>query len=371
MAAIESAPPYSLPTLHVQGSPTQMGESHGEARAQDIRDYTDHRLAVLSKYLSDRGYTDNPDNIILDLSNRSLNAVKEWDNDVWAEHDGIARAAGIDPVRLHAATEYSDVRDLVLIGEEALDGYAGGCTSFIVPPDSSAESTLIAGQTWDLHPGDMQYVTAIHRTPEQGPETWSVTTAGSLSLMGMNQHGLYVGTTNIKVRGVRAGIPYLCLLHKALQQPNRSAAASVVKAAERAAAHTYWFADAQGGVELECSAWYCDEREVNSSPWHQTNHCLAPQHQREEAEAPSASSTHRYARAGEILEAKKHSADTLVNELMADRADGEHSISRFPEDGSYAATNACVIAIPERREFRACRGPAQHGTWETLAFTRS
>ena len=363
-------PRYELDTIEVSGSPSEMGRQLGEARAADIRAYTDHRLAVLQKYLADRGYEGGGAAVVTDLSTRSLEAVRAWDADVWAEHVGIAEGAGVDPVRLHAATEYSDVRDIVLIGEEALDGYAGGCTSFAVPATASAEDAVIAGQTWDLHPGDMKYVVAVHRLPDEGPETWSVTTAGSLSLMGMNEHGLYVGTTNIKVRGVRAGVPYLCLLHKALQQSGRHDAAGVVKGADRAAAHTYWFADAEGAVELECSAWHCDEREVGDAPWHQTNHCLDPAHQREEAEEPSPSSTHRYARAGEILGSRRHGVDSLITELMSDRADGVNAISRFPEDGSYASTNACVVAVPARREFRACRGPAQHGVWRELEFSR-
>lgn len=364
-------PTYQLDTIDLSGTAREMGQQLGESKADEIRAYTEHRLRVLENYLTDRGFEGGGRDTILSLSTRSLEAVREWDKSVWEEHAGIAEGAGEDPIRLHAATQYSDVRDLVLIGESELDGYAGGCTAFAIPPQASVDGAVIAGQTWDLHPGDMDYVLGVHRMPTEGPETWSVTTAGSLSLMGMNEHGVYVGTTNIKVRGVRAGIPYLCVLHKALQQSDRHAAAAVAQNADRAAAHTFWFADAEGATELECSAWKCDTREVGDTPWHQTNHCLDPDHQREEAEEPSASSTHRFARAGAILQNMPHSADSLVEQLMSDRADGEHSISRFPEDGSYAATNACVIAVPARREFRACRGPAQHGVWKTLPFTRS
>ncbi|MEA1619090.1 hypothetical protein SOQ14_09185 [Erythrobacter sp. T5W1-R] len=59
------------------------------------------------------------------------------------------------------------------------------------------------GQTWDLNGPDVDYVIALHRLPDDGPETWTVTCAGCQTLMGMNAHGLAVGTTNLKTRGAR------------------------------------------------------------------------------------------------------------------------------------------------------------------------
>ena len=59
-------------------------------------------------------------------------------------------------------------------------------------------------------------VVAVHRIPDIGPETWSVTIAGAPTLIGMNVHGVWTGTTNIKVQGGRPGIGYMSLLHRAI-----------------------------------------------------------------------------------------------------------------------------------------------------------
>jgi hypothetical protein len=54
---------------------------------------------------------------------------------------------------------------------------------------------------------------------------------------------------------------------------------------------------------------------------------------------------------------------------MRDRSDGVDSINRYTEDDQGTTTNACVIAVPARRELWACRGPADRGAWVQLAFT--
>ena len=59
------------------------------------------------------------------------------------------------------------------------------------------DGEILAGQTWDLNPQDIDYVVGIHRKPEEAPETWSITVSGCPSLVGMNADGIAVGTTNI------------------------------------------------------------------------------------------------------------------------------------------------------------------------------
>ena len=53
---------------------------------------------------------------------------------------------------------------------------------------------------------------------------------------------------------------------------------------------------------------------------------------------------------------------------MRDRSDGVDSINRFAEDEQGTTTNACVIAVPARRELWACRGSADRGEWVRLRF---
>ena len=129
------------------------------------------------------------------------------------EHRGIAHASGIDPTKLYVATNMTDIRDILVLPQHT---DAEGCSSLLVPGTLSADGYPISGQTWDLNPPDIDYVVAVHRNPSRGLSTWTVSCAGCLSLVGMNEKGLSVGTTNIKTHGSRPGVGYLGLIHRLL-----------------------------------------------------------------------------------------------------------------------------------------------------------
>ena len=287
-----------------------------------------------------------------------------WDPMGIEEHRGIAEGAGVDAVALYTATNMTDLRDVLLLSAEA---DAEGCSAILIPADSTCDGAAIAGQTWDLNPPDVAYVVAIHRTPTEGLQTWSVTCGGCLSLMGLNEAGLAVGTTNIKTQGARPGVGYLGLLHRLLRETSASEAAAIVAAAPRSGAHTYWMADAHQQMEYEASPDRVVARDTADGPFCRTNHCLDPAHQAIEGEARSPSSAHRFERITELLAPGQHSVET-VKAIFSDRSEGVLSVNRYAEDDQGTATNAVFIAVPAQRIAYACRGPANRGRWYTLSF---
>jgi hypothetical protein len=183
----------------------------------------------------------------------------------------------------------------------------------------------------------------------------------------MSALGVAVGTTNIKTKRSRLGVGYLSLLHRAIRAGSVAEAQELVRAAPRAAAHTYWLADAQGATELECDPDTVIERRADPEPLARTNHCLSEAMRGAEGEAPTASSQKRLLRAERQLRSGAQDVETL-QALMRDRADGVDSINRYTEDNQGTTTNACVIAVPARLELWACRGPADRGEWQQLKF---
>ena len=352
-----------LPQIHVAGTPAELGRGQGEQLAPLIRAFTAQRLRAARVYLHEPGIRD--ERAFLDLGRRCLDALASWDHQGWLEHGALAAAAGVDPVELYTAGNMTDIRDILAL--PAASAEAEGCSLALVPAAHSATGEVLGAQTWDLNPGDLDYVVAIHRRPADGPETWSVTCAGCPSLIGMNQHGLAVGTTNIKTRGSRVGIPYLSLLHRAIRCPDREAAGQVFASAPRAAAHTYWAADRGGASDWECTAATALRRDA-TAPLFRTNHCLVPEHQGLEGEPATSSSKARLARMGGWLTAGKQDVASLQR-LFANRDDGVDSVNRYPEDQQGTSTNACLVAVPARRELWACRGPSDRGRWARLAFT--
>lgn len=360
-----------LPTINVTGTPSAMGEQHGEAFREMIVAFVAERLRAAKVYLWERGNRDGEG--LLVTAAECLAATAAWAPSAVEEHHGIARAAGVDPVDLFLASNLTDIRDALLLGPAGSTSPADaeGCTCVVAPPALTMGGHWLVGQTWDLNPGDVDAVVAIHRLPADGPETWSVTCAGSLSLVGMNQHGVMVGTTNIKTTGSRVGVPYLPILHQALASRDRASAAAVVDTAPRAGAHTYLTADATGATQFECTATTAVRREVSTDvALAQTNHCLEADHQAREAEPASGSSTTRLDTARARLAAGELD-QAAIRRLFAERDHGADSINRYPEDQTGTATNSCLIAEPASRHLWACRGPADRGEWVELPFERS
>ncbi len=352
-----------LERIEVAGTPAQMGQAQGEALRDRVRAFVAMRFEAVGRYFVDRGRPTVEG--LLEVGGHSMEIAERWDPQGHAEHLGIAHGAGVDPVELYTATNMTDMRDAVLLDAPVPE--EEGCTSVLVPGTHTTNGHPLAGQTWDLNPPDVEYIVAIHRRPVDGPRTWSVTCTGCLSLIGINEHGLSVGTTNIKCHGSRPGVGYLGVLHRALQARDVGAASAVVDSAPRAGAHTYWLADAETQLEWEASPDICVLRETTRGPLARTNHCIAPPLVARQGEPTSDSSRARLERIGATL--GEGGLDVAgLRAAFADRSDGVLSVNRYPEDAQGTATNAVFIAAPAVRKAWACRGPGDRGAWIELAF---
>ncbi|MSQ83062.1 MAG: hypothetical protein EXR77_09140 [Myxococcales bacterium] len=366
-----------LPRIVVAGTPTQMGEAHGRQLRNQIQDFVAMRLQAALVWGASVSPTPGAVTIaaLIDAGRGCLHAYQTWDPDGFAEHAGIANGAGVGVDELYTAANMTDVRDVVVFGtghpknpHHGLRADAEGCSAVLVPAQLTRSGAAIAAQTWDLNPQDLDYVVAIHRQPVRGPQTWSVTCTGCLSLVGMNETGLAVGTTNVKTAGSRSGIGYMGILHKMLNSNGFAAAAQICTTAPRAAAHTYWLADRDHLAEWETTPTTAVRRDAGSAALLRTNHCLVAEHSAIEGEPPTASSLARLGRLGQrIAERTDHDLGTM-QALFADRSDGVDSISRLAEDAQGTTTNSVVVCIPQQREIWACRGPADQGHWQQLAF---
>lgn len=352
-----------LPRIEVAGTATQMGHSTGEQLRDRIHAFVEMRFEAVRDYFLDRGRPTIHG--LLEVGAKSAIIAERWDPDGYAEHLAIAEAAAVDPVELYTATNMTDMRDAVLLDAPAPE--FEGCTSVLVPGTHTTNGHPLAGQNWDLNPPDVEYIVAVHRRPKFGPRTWSVTCTGCLSLIGINEHGLALGTTNIKCRGSVPGAGYLTILHRALRERSVDGASAVIDSAPRAGAHTYWLADPDQQVEWEASPIALVRRDAAAGPVARTNHCLAPPHVARQGEVATESSLARLARMNLLLSGGGLDVAGL-RAAFADRSGGVLSINRYPEDGQGTATNAVFVAAPAVRKAWACRGPGDRGTWTELSF---
>ena len=359
----------SLKQITLTGDPRTMGQQHGELLKEQIATFMAMRFDAVRKYCRDRGRP-NIDGL-LELGKQSMWRHAQWDPAGHAEHLGICEGADLDPVELHTVTNMTDIRDPLLLAAESgpplVPRPDEGCSSILIPPSGTASGTPLVGQTWDLNPPDVEFIVAFYRTPTDGPKSWTVTCNGCLSLVGINEHGVSVGTTNIKTYGARPGVGYLSILHRALRSRTAAEASDTVKNAPHAGAHTYWLADATEQIEWEASPNGQFKRDTSAGPIWRTNHCLSEAHVKIQGEAPSESSHARFDLIGERLADGGYDLDKM-RDLFADRSKGELGINRYPEDEKGTATNSVFIASPAERRAWACRGPADRGEWVELGF---
>ena len=357
-----------LERLSVRGTARDMGRAQGEAFRERVHRFMEIRFAALQVYALDRGRA-TPEGI-LDIARQSMAVHEGWDPEGYSEHLGIAEGAAVDPVDLYAITNMTDMRDVLLLGDPSAWRVlpdAEGCTSVMVPASHARGGQVLAGQSWDLNPTDVDFVVAVHRRPTGAPETWSVTCTGCLSLVGMNAEGLMVGTTNIKTHGARPGVGYLGVLHRALSERDARSASERVAGAPVAGAHTYWMSDGEAQIEWEASPDRRHRRDTSEGPVCRTNHCLFEDHVAVQGEPASDSSRTRL----DFMRGRLGSGGLDIEGLrglFADRSQGVLSVNRYIEDDQGTATNAVVLGVPAERRLLACRGPADRGAWVELAF---
>lgn len=357
----------TLPQIHVKGTSGQMGQQYGSQCRDLIHAFVEARIDAVETYLKEAGHSGT--DALFRAGAACLDATKHFDLDGYAEHMGIAEGAGIDPIRLFTTANMTDVRDIITLPGDPAIVEDEGCTAALLPPSITQDGNSLQGQTWDLNGPDVDYVVAVHFVPDTGPERWTVTCSGCQTLMGMNQYGVTVGTTNLKTRGAQIGVPYLTVLNLALKQTSLEAASQVAKTAPVAGSHTYWIGDANGAVEWERSPQSAYKRSTATGALARSNHCLNAPHIALESDLSE--STHaRLERMQTLLSQSEQHTVTSLSRLFADRGDGRLSINRFAEDNSGATTNAVVAFNPADLEFLACRGPADQGEWVQLAFER-
>ena len=356
----------NLETYTVTGSPSEMGRAYGKKFKSKILSFIDMRLNSAERYFQDweRGSVDE---LLARGADCWAQALK-FDPEAAREQEALAEAIGISPERLYATTNMTDVRDVVLLPDVQPPAEDEGCTSVLIPPSST--NVGLYGQSWDLNPPDINYVFALHRLPDHGVETWTVTCTGCMTLVGMNEHGISVGTTNLKTWKSRVGVGYLSVLHKAVRQPTFEKASQVCQLAPVAGAHSYWIAHKEGAIEWERSPDEAFKRDTLKGPIGRANHCLFEPHQQREWVKPTPSSATRYKSVNELINKPEHQSLEGLIQVFSDRSEGIYSINRYIEDGQGTITNAVVISDPVNKTLNACRGSADRGQWTKLTFDR-
>ena len=347
--------------LTFSGSPLEMGRAFGETCREAIQQFYEIRVRIAIEQALVYGGRTIDENTVLEAATACLKPTEEYHPEGFEELAGIAEGSGLSTAQILALNGLTDLRDYV-----AWSGKADECSAFVVAGDKTADGQLICGQTWDLATNNMPFVLGVHRIPDNGPQTWTMTTVGCLSLIGLNSEGIAVGTTNVRTTDAKPGVVYLSILHKMLAQTSIEDAIDCVEDAPRASGHFYFVADAQGkGAAMECTGSQYDLTQVNEGIYVHCNHCLIPAHQAFEGPEPSSSSLHRTSRLQHLFEEHPERNDCqAARDYLADTDGGEDAICRDDPEG--VSSNGAVVMVPSTGSIRACHGPPNRSEWVDL-----
>jgi isopenicillin-N N-acyltransferase-like protein len=346
-----------LELIRLKGTPYEMGRQHGELLAGKIRELSEIRLNLATSFATEHGVEVSREDCVK-LAQVHLPIHEEHCPEVVEEWRGIADGAGMPIEDVFFANALTDFQDV-------LWQFAGvevhGCTSFLIGPDASANGHAMIGQTWDMHASAERFISVFHRTPTDGPESLTLTTAGCLTLIGVNSAGIAVGNNNLRPTDARPGVIYLALLHQALRQTEWRGAVSVMTDTPRASGHNYIMAHESGArSNIETTAAQHEEFQIDA-PWYvHSNHYLSEKLKPlEDPTVQRGSTEHRLARLAARFE--EH-ADPLTPEglraLLADHEGGEElGICRHGE-GNDARSCAFAVVDPAERTMHAALGPA-------------
>lgn len=230
-------------------TPREIGLEHGEMFRDAVRAMAAIRLELMLRepHFQTRHQ-------VVELAQKHLVILEEYDSDLYAELLGIAAGAGVSPEEIVVLNHYTDMRDL------------GACTMVFVPSSSGH----LLGQTWDIHVSAKPYVKLleIHGTVV-------LTAAGCLGLTGFNTHGVGVCINNLSSLDAQIGLVWPALVRRILKAQTARQGCDLVMQAPLGSGHHYSIGDTQDFFGIETSG--TKKKLVQSGakqPHFHTNHCL-------------------------------------------------------------------------------------------------
>ncbi len=287
------------------------------------------------------------------------------------EIHGIAEGAGVSfgaLLALNVRTELLPPNYLALVaamagGEKTGERHANECTSFAISRSGPAQASAGApgaaagapepvwlAQNWDWLGVQRDALVLLEVEPQAGPRYLTLTEAGMLAKIGLNEQGLGV-TLNILRSvddGEHLGMPVHILLRALLSCASVEEALTFARAQPHyTASSNVMMADAQGAIaSIEHSPRGVRVlRPEAGRLWH-TNHFLDAEQSPFDANlAGNLSTRERLAAARDLLGAD---ADPMsfadVVGVLSNRRDGFDSICRFPDPSAPAAARIETVA---------------------------
>ncbi len=340
------------PEVTVSGSPRELGRQLGEAAGETIRAFC---AAALERV-----------NQTVKISQASADAIAAASID-WAERYSLDM---VEELRGTAEAARVTLNDLMLlqVRNQLQPDAAGGCTSFAWA--RSPGGGCLAGQNWDNDPALDPFTIVLTRRPTGKPAFTTVTQAGLIAYIGLNDAGIGVCLNSLPAPSRKLGVPHYFTVRGIYEARSLEAAVEAVRRAERAIPANIMLATPEGPANLEVTI---DDVCVLTDPVRVThaNHCLHPRLAAINGLFGELIQSHaRLERIDALFAASPNTEPTLADlqAALRDHQDWPHSICRHANDDpkfGFWETVFSVILDPVERCVHVTRGTPCTQPYET------
>ena len=349
-------------TLHVvelTGNSRQRGLQHGRRLSDPIRAAVDFYRRFFKEHLgmSAEGMARR--------ASAFLEPTAQINPLLMEEYVGIAEGSG---------QRLEDILALTARYEITFEQVAlGDCSNLFVGPGRSQNGHTLLGQSWDWRPEVMEFRAVLISRCDDQPDHVMVTECGQPGKYGFNQDGLGVVSAGLRCREKAAtGRQLFTVLGRTiLAQAGFGAACRVLEENPPLATVNVLVADEQGrAANFEVTAEGVCRHDLRGDEvyWH-TNHC------RHVAEPNHFENSRVRGRRWDRLTTAHGPVETgTVQNWLADRSDGEHSISQHADPGKAHTASwlqtLCSIAMDlNRRRLWVSDGPASMSSYRKIGLS--
>lgn len=329
-----------FPIIAISGAPRERGQQYGSLARKRIQ----RSIASYARVFAYCGFTWGEAQV---RAARYREAIAAISPALLEEIIGIAEGAGVaelEILTLNARTEilpptYPAERSPAWLRSRQHNRAAGiadwgECTALAVLPAASRDGKTWLAQNWDWIGAQREALVLLRVTDEHGRRLLTLTEAGMLAKIGLNDHGLGVCLNILRSTddGQVPGVPVHVLLRHLLGCDDVAAASAVAESLQHGASSNILVADRGGHAgSIELSPRGVAVLSPQEGTLAHTNHFLdAAQAVHAAALSPLASTEQRLACALDHASRAPLGRDDLFA-MLSDTTGGDFAVSRFPD----------------------------------------
>jgi len=342
-----------FPLYEFSGTEREIGQQYGEACKNEIKHMVGWWYDNLAEMMPGKTLQD-----IISATKQFEAPTKEYAPELYEEMVGIAEGSGVS---------LDDI--LFLNGSYEIDAAFPvfmACTSFAASGKATKDGKTILGQNYDWY--EKSDVVVLRIKPKNGPAYLTVTLAGHLGQVGINEYGIGQFVNILLWPKSIVGVPYNVIANKILLQKNVPDMVRVITQCQRAIAFNHMLAGKDGEIiDVETTPDKCGcilpDRDILAHSNHYLCHYLQKDDLNDQTSFPD--SFLRQYRLQQLMEDKRGElCPEVMMEILKDHRGYPDSICRHMDmtGPTYERfeTTMSMIAVPGEGKLYATANPCQN-----------